>query len=466
MRSDSRAGARSLTLYQLNTMQDSLRAVLSFTIAVLLSTLCCDAMGQNQQEMQRLNPKLPPPIKFSEDRVAAAGIEKTQGRFITVYSDSRESEKLKELVTIFDAAVPLWCEHFEVDFAKTKPYRMTAFVMVDRERFKGAGVLPDATGNFNSGLHRGHELWMDVQKDDYYTRHLLLHEGTHAFMQWLLGGFGSPWYAEGMAEMLAVHQWQAGKLKLNYRLQDRTESAGWGRVKIIRDDYAEKNAMKLDEVIAIDGRLFGTENRSYAWSWAACKFFSEHEKTKRAFRELVSRVNRADFSQRFLAAIGKDRQAIDRDWHTYISEIDYGYSVTRGLLRVAEKGNEENQFIIDSQYGWQDTRIAVEPGDRLLIKATGRFQVAKTKVEGAEEVWPSEAAGVTIDYYRGRPLGMLVVGVANEKGNGSGLVKSNAVGYQREIKFRKSGTVCLRINESPADLDDNEGSLTVVLEKK
>lgn len=440
--------------------------VSSLVIAILLSTLCSLAQGQNLREMQKLNPNLPPPLKFNEDRVAATGIKKTEGRYITLYSDLRDAAKIKELVTIFDAAVPLWCKYFDIEIAKTKPWRMTGFVMVDRERFKKAGLLPDTIINFNSGLHRGHELWMDIQKDDYYTRHLLLHEGTHAFMQWLLGGFGSPWYAEGMAEMLAVHQWRGGKLVLNYQLRDRTESAGWGRVKIIRDDYAAKNAMKLDEVIAIDGRLFGTENRSYAWSWAACKFFSEHAKTKTAFRELISRVSKTDFSQRFLAAIEADRKTIDRDWHTYINEIDFGYSISSGLLRNAEKGSDANQFVIDSRYGWQDTGIVVKPGDRFLITAEGRFQVAKKTIGGVEEVWPSEAAGITIDYYRGRPLGMLVAGVASSNGTASGLVKSNAVGYRGDIKFRKSGTLCLRINESPANLDDNDGTLTVTLEKK
>lgn len=457
-------------------MQVSSLAISSFTIAILFSTLCSVGEGQNLREMRKLNPNLPPPMKFNEGRVAAAGIEKAQGQYITLYSDLRDTAKLRELVTVFDAAVPHWCEYFEVDIEKTKPWRMNGFVMVDRERFKKAGLLPDSIINFHAGLHRGHELWMYVQKDDYYSRHLLLHEGTHAFMQWLLGGFGSPWYAEGMAEMLAVHQWQDGQLKMNYRLRDRTEQAGWGRVKIIRDDYAGKNAMKLDEVIAIDGRLFGTENRCYAWSWAACKFFSEHEKTKDAFRELISRVDRTDFSQRFLSSIHAERKAIDRDWHAYVNEIDYGYSVKNGLLRMAEKqtsGEKEangkgpdTKFIIDSRYGWQDTGITVKPGDRFLINADGRFQVAKKSVDGTEEIWPSEAAGITIDYYRGRPLGLLVVGVATSNGTAAGLVNSNPVGYGREIKFNKSGTVCLRINESPAHLDDNDGTLTVTLEKK
>ena len=239
--------------------------LLSFAIVVLLSS-AFPVAGQDIQAMRKLNPRQPAPIDINPERVTAAGIQIFAGKHIRLYSDLRDPAKLKELIAIFDAAAPLWCKYFEIDSAKTKPWVMSGFAMVDRERFKKAGLLPPEIIKFQSGLHRGHEMWFDLQKDDYYTRHLMLHEGTHAFMQWILGGFGSPWYSEGMAEMLAVHRWENNRLELNYRLRDRSESVGWGRIKIIRDEYADKNAMKLDEVVAIDGALFGSSNRLYAWS--------------------------------------------------------------------------------------------------------------------------------------------------------------------------------------------------------
>ena len=439
--------------------------LLSFAIVVLLSS-AFPVAGQDIQAMRKLNPRQPAPIDINPERVTAAGIQIFAGKHIRLYSDLRDPAKLKELIAIFDAAAPLWCKYFEIDSAKTKPWVMSGFAMVDRERFKKAGLLPPEIIKFQSGLHRGHEMWFDLQKDDYYTRHLMLHEGTHAFMQWILGGFGSPWYSEGMAEMLAVHRWENDKLELNYRLRDRSESVGWGRIKIIRDEYADKNAMKLDEVVAIDGALFGSSNRLYAWSWAACKFFSEHAETKDAFRELTSKVSDTDFSARFLAAIDKQRKSIDRDWHAYLNEMDFGYSVAAGILREAKAGSEPNGFTIDSQYGWQDTGIAVQAGDRFYITASGRFQVAKKTHDGKSETWPCESHGITIDYYRGRPLGMLIAGVDTGNGTAVGLVKPIGVGASKEITFKKSGTLCLRINESPAQLDDNKGSLEVVVEKK
>ena len=446
--------------------------LLSFAIVVSLSSALptAEAAGQTVnaydiQAMRKLNPRQPAPIDIDQERVTAVGIQLLAGKHIRLYSDLRDPAKLKELVAIFDAAAPLWCKYFDVDYSKTKPWVMSGFAMVDRERFKRAGLLPPEIIKFQSGLHRGHEMWFDLQKDVYYTRHLMLHEGTHAFMQWILGGFGSPWYSEGMAEMLAVHRWENEKLELNYRLRDRSESVGWGRVKIIRDEYADKNAMKLDEVVAIDGALFGSENRCYAWSWAACKFFSEHTETKDAFRELASNVSNTDFSARFLAAINRQRKQIDRDWHAYLNEIDYGYLVASGIMREAA-GSNQNTFTIDSRYGWQDTGVAVQAGDRFLVTASGRFQVAKKVHDGKPKIWPCESHGITIDYYRGRPLGMLIAGVDTGNGTATGLVKPVSVGASKEITFKKSGTLCLRINESPAHLDDNRGSLEVMVEKK
>ena len=88
--------------------------------------------------------------------------------------------------------------------------------------------MPEDLPDFLAGYQRGHEIWIYLQPGDYYTRHLLLHEGTHAFMGWFLNGFGSPWYSEGMAELLAINQWQDGKLQLHYQLRDRQRSGVLG----------------------------------------------------------------------------------------------------------------------------------------------------------------------------------------------------------------------------------------------
>ena len=420
-------------------------------------------LGQSSGAMQELNPSMPPPLDIDLDRVKASGIDIYTGKHVRLFSDLRDSAKLQEWVQLFDAAVPGWCEFFQVEPKRLATWKMNGFVMLDQERFRRAGLMPDDLPRFLAGFYRGHEMWLFAQKDDYYTRHLLLHEGTHAFMQWVLRGLGSPWYSEGMAELLAVHRWKDNRLILNYELKDRAEAEGWGRVKILRQDYEKRQALKLDDVLNFDGRRFASEVGCYAWSWAACKFFSEHDRSKEAFAQLRSNVGSTEFTERFSKQIQRHRKVLDRDWHIFLNEVEYGYSVARAQIRPIKA--KSGKFEVDCAAGWQDTGIRVRPGDRFQVVATGRFQVCKKQVEGRMETWPCEANGITIEYYRGRPLGVLLAGVDTGNGTASGLIKSKSVGLSEVVEFSKSGTLCLRINESPAKLDDNQGTLMVQIRK-
>ncbi len=440
--------------------------IFAFGFAIGCSGL---AFGQDRPDLPENNRLMSKPMAIDADRVQAHGIDVVHGTFVDLYSDVRDARRLEELVAIYDAAVPLWCGYFDVDFGKTKSWRMRGFLIGDRQRFVDAGLIPDDLPDFLAGFHRGHEMWLYVQPDDYYTQHLLLHEGTHAFMTWLLGGLGPAWYSEGMAEMLAVHRWHDGTLQLNYRLRDRTESPGWGRIKKLREDCADSKAMTLLDVLQIENSLFGRDVRYYAWSWAACRFFSEHEKTKVLFKTLKNNVTAlpGEFNRAFEKQIEPDRLVLERDWQLYLHEVDYGYSVELAEICPAIEAGPSNQFSIDSRRGWQNTNVRVSEGDCFSVSASGRFRVAQLQLDNNQtETWPCEAGGITIDYYRGKPLGMLLTGVLDDQDSVSGLLDPIPVGLGRSIKFTRSGTICLRINESPARLDDNQGCLTVTLEKE
>lgn len=108
----------------------------------------------------------------------------------------------------------------------------------------------------------------------------------------------------------------------------------------------------------------------------------------------------------------------------------------------------------------------VSLGDRIRISGTGEFTVG-----GSEEgtPWPCQSNGITIEYYRGNPLGMLQAGILNPQGKTArdqieGLLNPVPVGLQSEFTSDFDGILCLRINESPAKLDDNQGGLEVDVE--
>src|SRR5690606_25113375 len=128
--------------------------------------------------------------------------------------------------------------YFGVPVPGTPPYHVRAFLMRDREKFKATGLLPDDLPLFENGYARGREVWLADQASDYYRRHLLLHEGTHAFMYTVLGGDAPTWYIEGMAELLGGHRWDGMQLTLGYFPRQRDEVPYWGRTKLLREAYA------------------------------------------------------------------------------------------------------------------------------------------------------------------------------------------------------------------------------------
>ncbi len=89
-------------------------------------------------------------------------------------------------------------------------WRIRGCLMREKRPFAACGLLPAGLPPFRHGFSRGRQLWLNEQPTAYYRRHLLLHEGTHAFMDAMFGGCGPPWYMEGMAELLATHSYRDG----------------------------------------------------------------------------------------------------------------------------------------------------------------------------------------------------------------------------------------------------------------
>ena len=431
--------------------------------------------------MRAINPNLGDPFEIDPQRVKAAGIEKISGPHLDLYTDVRDPRRMVELVNVFNQSIRQWCEYFDVDVAKTKKWKMRAFLIADPkqpDRFRQAGLLPADLPDFRAGFQRRHDLWLYLQPGNYYTRHLLIHEGTHGFMEWFLGGYGAPWYSEGIAELFGVHRWNDQQLQLKYRLRDRREADYWGRVKRVKVDCAGGQAMSLTDVLNIPPAAF-LEVRYYAWSWAGCEFFGKHEKTKQAFAKLrkMAAINPTKFNQQFIREIRPHWDQLERDWELFLAEMEYGYEVQRGQLTEAKvvdipSTTSQSKFQIRSERSWQITSIQVSQGDRFRISGAGEFQVgaSKTNAETKAQPWPCQSNGITIEYYDGCPLGMLLAGVLADQATGpkaqiSGLLEPFPVGSQSEILIAQDGVLCLRINESPAKLDDNSGALEVTVEK-
>ncbi len=466
-------------------MPDASRLARCLPIAMLTLLLVLSATRPTVAQddaMQRINPHMQPAMPIDQARVEASGIRRIEGKHITLYTDIRDDPSIDELPLVFDAAIEHWCRYFDVPPERTEGWRISGFIIQDRTRFDTAGLIPDDLGDFPTGLNRGHEMWILLQRGDYYTRHLWIHEGTHAFMQWFLRGTGAPWYSEGMAELLAVHRWEDGQLELETRLRNPEDAEWWGRPKVIRDSRNDGTLRSLADVFATGPIMFG-DVEDYAWGWAACRFLSHHPLSRDAFANMQNEYTASpvEFVAKLELAIAASRATIDRDWQLYLAEQDYGFEIERGIMVESAPGDVgtdgSSVFKIRADHGWQLTDLHVDEGQSYRISGEGEFQVALEPVHGqvdpvngdsdVEEVraWICESGGVTIEYYRERPLGMLVAGVLDDEGSVDDLIQGNAIGHAIGLSAgftpAKSGRLCFRINDSPARMDDNEGELSV-----
>src|SRR4051812_39317016 len=143
---------------------------------------------------------------IDQARAQSAGIRKLASKHLVLYTNAPSSQAVDRLPADFDKAVPQWAAYFGVDPAKTADWQPRAFLVADRRRFAALGLLPPGHEEFENGITIDSQMWLRDQPTDYYRRHLLMHEGTHAFMIAFLGGCGPGWYMEGTAELLGTHR--------------------------------------------------------------------------------------------------------------------------------------------------------------------------------------------------------------------------------------------------------------------
>lgn len=444
---------------------------------IVVMALCCvatarlDAQG-SLAAMRQINPDMPAPMRLDETRIAANQIDKTSGTYLTLYSDVRDGVDVQELVRVFDLAVPQWCQLFAVDISKTEGWHLSAFLMADRDRFRAAGVLPETLPSFPAGYNLGHHFWILPQPGKYYTRHLLLHEGTHAFMQWFLAGSGPPWYSEGMAEKIALHRWHEGQLQLDFRPTSTEQVDYWGRPRVIREANKSNSTLMLDEVFDFPDNAFRNVD-SYAWAWAACDFLTHHPKTQSAFAKLTASAK--DRSPRFSLLFKRQVQRVwaqvEIDWQQYIAELDYGTPPEAMVITKVSPQPVDGSWKLElnTHQAWQDTGIKVAAGERWSINADGMFVIRQTQSSQTKPnesiAWKSTAQGITIEYYRRRPLGQLLVGVVGDTPKKTGVIPILTRDDAGQVQIDRAGRIVLRINESPAELFDNQGSLEIQIKR-
>ncbi len=338
--------------------------------------------------------------------------------------------------------------------------------MSGKEKFRQAGLFPETLPEFLHGYYQGDAVWLLDQPSDYYRRHLLLHEGTHAFMNILLGGAGPPWYMEGMAEHFGTHTWENGQLTTRVMPPSKEATPMWGRIKIIQDEVKEGKTLSLVRVMATPQNAF-LENRPYAWCWGVCAFLDNNSLSKDEFREMVSQVKlTGGFSERLFDRLGDVMPKLAENWQLFTINADYGYDWERNEVvykdpvpMIGDTATAE----IATDRGWQSTGIALEPNVVYEVKAIGQYEIRN---DG--QPWVCEPNGVTIHYWKGQPLGLLLGNLRHEQWDGTTvtpLAETHPVGYGTKLYPTAPVTLFLKINESPAELADNQGKIQIQIKR-
>ena len=440
---------------------------------------------------------------IDDARLAAAGIRKLTGRHLVLYTDLPADPEVDRLPAVFDLAVPQWADYFGLNQpvgrsptstkAQVDAWQVRGFLIKDRAKFESLGLMPPpGSDHFINGISLSGQFWLYEQPTAYYRRHLMLHEGTHAFMGSLLGGCGPVWYMEGTAELLATHRLDeaTGKLTLRTMPRDREEVPMLGRIELLRAARENKRLLGLPAVMQIDNRGL-IENEAYAWCWSASVFLDSHPRYRERFRGLRRHVLARNFNEIARSEYEEDWPDLLNEWQAFVAALDHGFDFERMSIDFRRGDRLRNgaspPITVQADRGWQSSRVRLDAGQTYRITASGRFQIAEETISANEKSsWPSEAGGVTVEYYAGKPLGLLLGAIVPErsastptepatrgashgaetKADSASFAQPIAIGLGTTFQSPSSGTLYLRVNDSAGRLHDNRGTLAVTIEVK
>jgi len=402
-----------------------------------------------------------------------AGLRVLESDHLVLATDrpSREGDAVEDLPRIFDEAWAAWCKHYALDPAAHETWRAFGCLVVDRERFRAAGLLPDSVPDFANGHCHRERFWMADQSNPAYRRHLLLHEGVHAFTLTLRGLDTPPWYTEGIAECLATHRLDDEdgttarfvSTPLPLRASDVEQL---GRIEKLRGLRAACVCPGLEDVFATPG-VNHRDLSAYAGSWAAVAFLSQHPDHAPAFAAAERGPLDAAFTERLTSAPGWDARLAGRNFDAFTDEIDYGYDLSRSRIDWApgEWLDSRQTIRVDSSRGWQNSGWSLRKGSRYRTAATGRCTIGTLTGPAAEPPLrlETEADGISLRWYRGRPLGRLLVAQWMEQPDDGGRPRFVvlATGGEGTFTAATDGVAFCKLNDPPGELADNDGQLTI-----
>ena len=341
-----------------------------------------------------------------------AGLRVLESGRLTLVTDRppRDGDGVEDLPRIFDEAVAAWCDHFGMAAGAIADWRCFGCLVVDRERFRAAGLLPPGIPAFVNGFCDRNRFWLMDQPNPAYRRHLLLHEGAHAFTLTVRGLATPVWYNEGVAEYLATHRLDdAGRFVPTPLPARAADVEQLGRIERIRELRAAGDAPALADVLAVQPAVHH-DIAAYASSWAAVALLCGHPAYAAAFAQLERGRLGPDFNERLAAMPGFDTARAARDFDALTDDLDYGYDFSRcavdwspgrpldGPARVAVRAGR----------GWQNAGVDLRARAGCRLHAEGRCTLGESATPRSRRSrTASRSTGIAADRSAGcsRPNG-------------------------------------------------------------
>ncbi len=408
----------------------------------------------------------------NNQRLALLGIHCYESPRLKLYTDIDPQVAMK-LPGIVDQAYLALEKYFGAlppDREGTE-FQVTGYIMQNRERFKKAGVILESLPAIVNGRHHKAQFWMDYQSENYYLRHLMLHEYTHCFSM-IMENIGAPvWYLEGIAESMATHTLDnEGKYQFNVMPHNKNDFAGLGRITLIQQAIQTAPPKTLLEVMQLGASDFVGNNESYAWAWALCQFFDKHPRYAKSFRKLSRHMQGTEFSSKIQQIIAKDYTEIADAWLLFAGNLQPGYDFERGTISFQpglpiDRVNGSASAMIVSDRGWQSSEIHVEKGSTYHVVAEGMFTLAEKP-----KPWESTVEGITFRYFKGQPLGRLMMLFRPDPDSNNSkrlsILKEYPLGANATWMAPVSGTVYFRLNDAWNQLADNKGDVKITVTHK